>query len=112
MSTEFLPGLASPVLGRSVPMDPDAAHGLALRLKALADPVRLKLLDHLLVCPSQEDCTCNLAPLVQLSEPTVSHHLKKLQRCGFLTKERRGMSVYYRVSPRAIDAVAGALRVG
>jgi ArsR family transcriptional regulator len=84
---------------------------LAVRLKALADPARLQLLAYILDQPGQEACTCNLAPIVNLSEPTVSHHLKKLEGSGLLTKERRGMNVYYRVVPEAIHAIARALHV-
>ena len=89
----------------------DAAEELALRLKAVADPTRLRLLAHILEQPTQEACTCNLAPLVGLTDATVSHHLKKLEAAGLVTKERRGMSVYYRVIPDAISAIADALHL-
>jgi len=85
------------------------AVALAVRLKALGDPVRLRLLDFMLEQPGQEACTCELAPHVGLSDPTVSHHLKTLESAGLVTKERRGMSVYYRVVPEAIHAIADAL---
>ena len=98
-------------LGTSPPLDLDDAVALAVRLKALADPARLQLLAFLLDQPGQEACTCNMAPIVNLSEPTVSHHLKKLEASGLLTKERRGMNVYYRVVPEAIHAIARALHV-
>lgn len=98
-------------LGTSTALDLDDAVALAVRLKALADPARLQLLDYILDQPGQEACTCNLAPIVNLSEPTVSHHLKKLEASGLLTKERRGMNVYYRVVPEAIHAIASALHV-
>lgn len=92
-------------------MSADDAVALAIRLKALADPTRLRLVNHLLDQPALEACTCDLAPLVGLSEPTVSHHLKKLESAGLLTKERRGMSVYYRVVPEAVHAIAKALHI-
>lgn len=98
-------------LGSPHAMSEQEAVNLAVRLKALADPVRLRLLDHLLDQPAHEDCTCTLAPVVGLTEPTVSHHLKKLEAVGILTKERRGMSVYYRVVPEAIHALAKAIHV-
>ena len=84
---------------------------LAGQLKAIADPVRLQIITHLLDQVDQESCTCILAPIVKLSEPTVSHHLKKLETAGFLTKERRGMSVYYQVVPESIHAIAQALHI-
>ena len=92
-------------------MSADDAVALAIRLKALAEPTRLRLVNHLLDQPTLEACTCDLAPLVGLSEPTVSHHLKKLESAGLLTKERRGMSVYYRVVPEAVHAIAKALHI-
>ncbi|MCP9821032.1 helix-turn-helix transcriptional regulator [Synechococcus sp. Cruz-9H2] len=92
-------------------MPKDSAIWLAIRLKPLADPVRLQLLEHLLHQPAREDCTCNLAPLVKLSEPTVSHQLKKLEASGNLIKERHGMSVYYSVVAEAITAIAKVLHV-
>ena len=99
-------------LGNSATLDPADAIALAVRLKALADPVRLQLLAYLLAQPNKEACTCDLAPVVKLSEPTVSHHLKKLQASGILTKERHGMSVHYRVIPEAIHAIARTLDTG
>lgn len=99
-------------LGDSATLAVDDANALAVRLKALADPVRLQLLAYLLAQPNQEACTCDLAPIVKLSEPTVSHHLKTLQASGLLTKERHGMSVHYRVVPEAIHAIARTLDTG
>jgi ArsR family transcriptional regulator, arsenate/arsenite/antimonite-responsive transcriptional repressor len=85
------------------------AVALARRLKALADPSRLRLVSMMLRRPDHEACTCDIAPFVQLSEPTVSHHLKQLYDAGLVTKERRGMNVYYRVVPGAVKAVADVL---
>lgn len=87
------------------------ADALAVRLKALADPTRLQLLSYMIEQPTQEACTCELAPLVRLSDPTVSHHLKTLEGAGLVTKERRGMNVYYKVVPEAIHAIAVALHL-
>lgn len=98
-------------LGANPSLDRDDAIALAVRLKALADPARLQLLAYILSQPGLEACTCTMAPLVNLSEPTVSHHLKKLEMSGLLTKERRGMNVYYRGVPEAIHAIATALHV-
>lgn len=92
-------------------MTSDDAVALAVRLKALADPIRLQLVGYMLDQPDQEACTCDLAPHVGLTDATVSHHLKKLESAGLLTKERRGMSVFYRVVPEAIHAIAKALHV-
>ena len=98
-------------LGATNSLTKDDAIALAVRLKALADPARLQLLSFLLDQPGQEACTCDLAPVLDLSEPTVNHHLKKMEAAGLLTRERRGMNVHYRVVPEAIHAVAESLHV-
>lgn len=98
-------------LGNAPTMSKADAEALAVRLKALADPIRLQLLSYMIEQPTQEACTCELAPLVQLSDPTVSHHLKTLEGAGLVTKERRGMNVYYKVVPEAIHAIAVALHL-
>lgn len=87
---------------------PDAL-ALAHRLRALSDPARIQLVSLLLTEPDQESCTCLLAPAVGLSEPTVSHHLKQLLDAGIVTKERRGINVYYRLVPESVKAVARVL---
>lgn len=98
-------------LGTAVGLTEADALALALRLKALADPTRLRLLAHILDQTEQEACTCDLAPHVGLTDATVSHHLKKLETAGLVAKERRGMSVYYRVLPEAVRAIATALHL-
>ena len=98
-------------LGETSILTEDDAVALAIRLKALADPTRLRLLVFILDQPGREACTCNLAPFVGLAEPTVSHHLKRLEGAGLVTKERRGMSVHYRVVSEAIDAIARVLHL-
>ncbi len=102
------PPLGSPA-GR---LSAEEAIGLAVRLKALADPARLQIVDHLLAQPEHEACTCDLAPVVGLSEPTTSHHLKQLLGAGLVTKRRDGMNVYYRLAPQALDALSRVLDTG
>ena len=89
----------------------DDAVRLAVRLKALADPARLRLIAYMLNQPNKEACTCDLAPAVGLTEPTVSHHLKTLERAGLVSKERRGMNVHYAVETRAIRALGVAIQL-
>ena len=91
------------------PMD-DAVR-LAVRLKALADPARLRLIAFMLNQPDYEACTCDLAPAVGLSESTVSHHLKTLEKAGLVSKERRGMNVHYTVETPAIRALGIAIQL-
>lgn len=87
----------------------DDAIGLAIRLRALAEPARLQLVDYLCAQPDQEACTCDMAPVVGLSESTTSHHLKQLLTAGLVTKRRNGMNVHYRIDPEAMTAIATVL---
>jgi ArsR family transcriptional regulator, arsenate/arsenite/antimonite-responsive transcriptional repressor len=86
------------------PVDDDAALEIALRLKALADPVRVKLVSLLFSSEEGGLCSCDLASAVGLGESTVSHHLSQLRRAGLVESERRGMNVYHR--PRRESLVA------
>jgi len=85
------------------------AEELATTLKALADPVRLRLLSFIAAQPAGEACVCHVMAPVGLSQPTVSHHLKLLHVAGLLEREKRGAWVYYRVVPDRLDAVRAAL---
>lgn len=91
----------------AAPMTEDAAVEVALRLKALADPVRLRLMSLLLT--RDEVCTCDLAPTVGLTEATVSHHLGQLRKAGLATGERRGMNVFYRARRESLGALVRVL---
>jgi ArsR family transcriptional regulator, arsenate/arsenite/antimonite-responsive transcriptional repressor len=86
------------------PLEDDAALEIALRLKALADPVRVKLVSLLFSSEAGEECSSDLAGTVGLTESTVSHHLTQLRRAGLVESERRGMNVYHR--PRRESLVA------
>ncbi|GAB2628926.1 Rv2640c family ArsR-like transcriptional regulator [Prescottella soli] len=89
----------------AAPMSDDAALEVALRLKALADPARIKLMSILLTTDAGEVCTCDLATGVELAESTVSHHLSQLRKAGMVESERRGMNVYHRARSQALDAL-------
>ncbi|WIM85799.1 Rv2640c family ArsR-like transcriptional regulator [Candidatus Mycobacterium wuenschmannii] len=91
------------------PVDDDAALEIALRLKALADPVRVKLMSLLFGSSAGEECSCDLARAVELSESTVSHHLSQLRRAGFVVSERRGMNVYHRAHSESLVALCSVL---
>jgi ArsR family transcriptional regulator, arsenate/arsenite/antimonite-responsive transcriptional repressor len=82
---------------------------LASRLKALADPARLRLLSILLANEDQQACTCELTEPLGLGQPTVTHHLRKLHEARLVTAERRGVWTYYRVVPEALAAIAAVL---
>ena len=87
----------------------DEATELARRLKALAEPARLRLLNAIAAHPGGEACVCELIGPVSLSQPTVSHHLKVLHEAGLLERERRGTWIYYRVVPASLGAITDAL---
>src|SRR5215218_4466006 len=91
------------------PLSVDESVQLATRLKALADPGRLRLVSLLMASEDQEACTCDLTEPLGLSQPTVSHHLKKLTEAGIVTGERRGVWTYYRVEPDALASLAAVL---
>ena len=82
---------------------------LARAFKALADPVRLRLLSMIATQDGGEVCVCDLTPAFDLSQPTVSHHLKLLREAGLIAAERRGTWVYYRLLPSATDRLATVL---
>jgi arsenate reductase len=77
----------------------DVAASVATALKALADPLRLRMLSFIATAPAAEACVCDLAALTDVSQPTVSHHLKVLRDVGVLASERRGTWVWYRITP-------------
>jgi ArsR family transcriptional regulator len=87
------------------PMTEATAARVAPLLKALADPVRLRLMSMVLSHEGREACVCDLTPAFDLSPPTISHHLKVLHDSGLLTREKRGVWVYYQARPEAMDAM-------
>ena len=91
------------------PLDIDTAYRLAAVLKAIAEPTRLRLLSLVAAHDGEEACICDLTQPVQLSQPTVSHHMKVLVEAGLLTREQRGKWAYYRLVPGAFDALAQLL---
>jgi ArsR family transcriptional regulator len=86
-----------------------AAEQIAGAFKALADPARLRLLSFIAAQPSGEACVCYLMKPLDISQPTVSHHLKVLYDAGLLERERRGTWVYYRIVPERLTALREAL---
>jgi ArsR family transcriptional regulator len=86
----------------------EQAQQLASVAKALGDPIRLQLVD-VLRKHAGKVCVCELVPLFDVSQPTLSHHLKKLRESGLVDSERRGLWAYYYVIPGALDELAGWL---
>ena len=87
------------------PMTSDQAVQVAPLLKALADPTRLRLLSIVLSHEGAEACVCDLTPHFDLSQPTISHHLKVLYDSGLLDREKRATWVFYKARPEAMDAL-------
>jgi ArsR family transcriptional regulator len=79
--------------------------------KALGDPVRLRLLSLIASHEGGEACVCDISESIELSQPTISHHLKVLREAGLLDCERRGTWVYYRVIPAALQQLSAVLLV-
>jgi ArsR family transcriptional regulator, arsenate/arsenite/antimonite-responsive transcriptional repressor len=90
------------------PLTQVQAEQVAPLLKALADPVRLRLMSLVASHPGGEACVCDLTGAFDLSQPTISHHLKVLHEAGLLGREKRGVWVYYRARTGALASV-GAL---
>lgn len=90
-------------------MGVDAAERVGSTLKALAEPVRLRMLSLITTSATGEACVCDITAITDISQPTVSHHLKVLKDVGVLTSERRGTWVYYRVAPALRGAVSTLL---
>jgi ArsR family transcriptional regulator, arsenate/arsenite/antimonite-responsive transcriptional repressor len=88
--------------------DEDALH-VALRLKALADPARVKIMSYLFSSASGEENSGDLSKALGLTESTVSHHLTQLRRAGLVESDRRGMNVYHRPHHDAVGALCVVL---
>src|ERR671929_1321773 len=83
-------------------LERERAERLAEVAKALADPIRVQLID-VLRKHAGRVCVCELVPLFDVSQPTLSHHLKKLRDAGIVGVERRGLWAYYYVNPDALE---------
>ena len=90
------------------PLSAGQAEQVAPMLKALAEPVRLRLMSLIASHPGGEACVCDLTGAFDLSQPTISHHLKVLHDSGLLDREKRGVWVYYRARTGALASL-GAL---
>lgn len=98
---------------RAQPLSMEAAVRVAPLLKALADPVRLRLLSLVAAHEGGEACVCDLNDAFDLSQPTISHHLKVLFEAGLLDRSKRGVWVYYRLHDDALtdlgELIGGSL---
>lgn len=105
---EAIDGLCCPPVTGAI-LDEDQATALAARLKALADPVRLRLVSLLACSDSGEICACDLPALLGRKQPTISHHLKLLAEAGLVTREQRGKWAWFRLDPDGLDELRDAL---
>ena len=96
-------------MGDDLPTVTVEASELAEVLRALADPVRLRLVSIIGTAESGEVCACDLPVLVDRTQPTVSHHLSLLVRAGVLEREQRGKWAWFRLRPERLAAVGDAL---
>jgi ArsR family transcriptional regulator, arsenate/arsenite/antimonite-responsive transcriptional repressor len=97
-------------LGAAALGEPQAVE-LATMFKALGDPVRLRLLSLIASHPGGQACVCEISGTFDVSQPTISHHLKLLRSAGLLDCERRGTWVYYWVIPAALQQLSSVLRI-
>ena len=91
------------------PLSAESADRIAPLVKAIADPVRLRLVSLVASHADGEACVCDLNDAFDLSQPTISHHLKLLHEAGLLDREKRGVWVYYRVNAGALSDLAALL---
>lgn len=91
------------------PLDEASADDLAELLKALADPVRLRVLSIIATSPAGEVCACDLPGLLDRSQPTMSHHLGQLVKAGILEREQRGKWAWFRLRPERLAGLGHVL---
>src|SRR3954471_2159678 len=91
----------------TAPLDAQASESLAARFRALSDPTRVAIVNRL--ASTAECCVCDLNAAFDLSQPTISHHLKVLRDAGLVEVSRRGTSAFYRLVPEAVRALRQTL---
>ena len=94
---------------RAEMVDEVTAETLARSFAALSDPIRLRLLSFIASADADEVCACDLIEPSGRSQPTVSHHMKVLVEAGLVTREKRGLWVWYRLVPSRLDALRSVL---
>lgn len=91
------------------PLSDTGAEDLAALFKAVADPVRLRLLSLIACHEGGESCVCDLTGEFDVTGPAVSYHLRILREAGLISSERRGTWVYYRVNPAVLERMSAVL---
>jgi ArsR family transcriptional regulator, arsenate/arsenite/antimonite-responsive transcriptional repressor len=93
----------------AAPLTMEQAEQVAPLLKALADPVRLRLMSLIASREVGEACICDLNDAFDLSQPTISHHMRVLHEAGLVDRDKRGVWVYYRIRPQALASLAALI---
>ena len=96
----------------TTPLDEDEADTLAHQLKALADPVRLRIVSMVATSNTGDVCACDFPSILDRSQPTISHHLRQLVTAGILEREQRGKWAWFSLVPGALDGIRAALGEG
>lgn len=111
-----LPGSAARAAGKDCQAQPEtdllsaqAANEQAALFKALSDPTRLRLLRYVAASPQGTACACHLPEALGISQPTLSHHMKKLVEAGLVTREQRGRWAHYAIDEATLDRARAAL---
>ena len=105
--TETATPCCAPLL--TTPLSDNDAEELAGALKALADPVRLKLVSLIAQAPDGAACACDLTELAGRSQATISHHLSQLAKAGIVAREQRGKWAWFTLERNRIESVCAAL---
>jgi ArsR family transcriptional regulator len=110
--TKINPGLSLDLVDcapteSSRPLAREKAENIASLLRAVSDPTRLQILALISQADQKEACVCNMTKPLGLSQPTISHHLKKLAEAGLINRERRGTWVWYSLNKERWQEVAG-----
>lgn len=93
------------IAGSNGPLGKVEAESAAARFKALSDPMRLRLLSHIAAAECNDVCVCTLTEPLGITQPTVSHHMKKLVEAGLVTREQRGRMAHYSIVPEAFAQI-------
>ncbi|NWN89093.1 MAG: winged helix-turn-helix transcriptional regulator [Micrococcaceae bacterium] len=93
------------------PLDAATADRMAAKLKALSDPTRLRILSHVAAQGCESVCACDLIDVLDVSQPTISHHLKRLVEAGLLTREQRRKWAYYTIIQAAFTELRDFLNL-
>ncbi len=106
---ESLPPIACCAPVSAAVLSPDEAEATASLFRVLADPARLRVLN-VLATSEEPVCVCNLTEPLGLSQPTVSHHVKKLVDAGLLAREQRGRWAYFSLKPEAVEQLRSVIQ--